>query len=175
MNNNHELDAIQVSLKSLRVEYEKYLNGANDLPPFELQGGVREEIRRVRSSLRSAADRFRFSTLESQFNTYSEMFNRRVRAREEGRELKHFSRVDDRKLDPKKGIRVNGSVGTTAASVLYQGLYTAANTKVDLESFRRYLDRQAALIRERTGCVEVQFRLAEENGAAKLKAKPVHN
>ena len=70
---------------------------------------------------------------------------------------------------------MNGNVGTTAASVLYQGLYTAANTKVDLESFRKYLDRQATRIRERTGCVEVQFRLTEENGAAKLKAKPVHN
>ena len=45
--------------------------------------------------------------------------------------------------------------------------------KFDLDSFEKYLARQIAALREKTGCDQVQFRLAEEEGKLKLKARPV--
>jgi len=45
--------------------------------------------------------------------------------------------------------------------------------RFDLASFGSYLERQAAAIRVKTGCEEVQFRLAAEDGKLKLKARPL--
>ena len=44
---------------------------------------------------------------------------------------------------------------------------------MDLDAFATYLARQQQLIRDRTGCDQVSFRIVEENGKKKLKAKPV--
>ena len=44
---------------------------------------------------------------------------------------------------------------------------------MDLGRFRAYLDRQAEVIRKKTGCAEIQFRIAVEEGKMKLKAKPL--
>ena len=48
-----------------------------------------------------------------------------------------------------------------------------AAAKLDLESFRSYLARQIEEIRAKTGAEQVQFRLTEEQGKVKLKARPV--
>ena len=42
-----------------------------------------------------------------------------------------------------------------------------------IDSFQTYLRRQTEAIRQKTGCDEVQFRVAEEDGKLKLKARPV--
>ena len=43
----------------------------------------------------------------------------------------------------------------------------------DLGSFRAYLGKQVDAIRQKTGCSDVQFRLALEDGKLKLKARPL--
>jgi hypothetical protein len=49
----------------------------------------------------------------------------------------------------------------------------AEGPRFDLASFGSYLQRQAAAIRAKTGCAEVQFRLAAEDGKLRLKARPL--
>ena len=44
---------------------------------------------------------------------------------------------------------------------------------MDLDRFGAYLERQAEAIRSKTGCREIQFRVAVEDGKMKLKAKPI--
>ncbi|HTQ78540.1 MAG TPA: MXAN_5187 C-terminal domain-containing protein, partial [Thermoanaerobaculia bacterium] len=77
------------------------------------------------------------------------------------------------RYDVQRGILIAGKVDPEAAEALYQGLARSEAPKFDLDSFRTYLERQAAAIRTRTGCEQVQFRLAEEDGKLKLKARPV--
>jgi len=171
---NPELDVIEQNLKTLRIEYEKYFNGANDLPPGALQAQLERMIRLTRTRLRTSIDRFRFSSLEAQFNSYNEMFNRRVRALEEGRTLRpRTAPAPSGAPDISEGVRVSGSIGEADADALYKALYGGGSAKVGPEAFREYLNRQTAKIQERTGCSEVQFRLTEEDGKPKLKAKPL--
>ena len=40
------------------------------------------------------------------------------------------------------------------------------------DSFQSYLKKQASQIRKKTGCEQVRFRIASEDGQLKLKAKP---
>ena len=78
------------------------------------------------------------------------------------------------------GIVVGAEPDPRAVAALYAQV-TAADApgggaegpRFDLASFGSYLQRQAAAIRAKTGCAEVQFRLAAEDGKLRLKARPL--
>jgi hypothetical protein len=178
MRTNTELDSLERAIRALRIEYERYFNGALDLPPVDLQSRLERRIRDLRGNLSTAVDRFRFNSMEASYNSYIEMFNRRVRDVEEGRVKARRNREGAPALDPLDGVTVGENIDSVAAAVLYQGLYAgdaAKSRRVDVDSFRDYLAKQAHLIRQKTGCRQVQFRLASEDGKMKLKAKPLHD
>jgi hypothetical protein len=122
-------------------------------------------------------DSFRLADLEARYNSYNELFNRRLRDIEEGRHKPYHvvAFVERPRYDPRSGIVFGSDVDPEAAEALYHGLASGVSEgpKFDLDSFQTYLKRQAAAIREKTGCNEVQFRVAEEDGKLKLKARPV--
>ena len=86
----------------------------------------------------------------------------------------HAPPPERRRYDPREGITLGGSFDSEAVEALYQGLASGPDApKFDLDSFQTYLDRQATALREKTGCSQVQFRLAAEDGKIKLKARPI--
>lgn len=171
------LDQLGRGIQQLRIEFERFFNGALTVPPEELRNRILVQLRQLRNTnLTAAVDNFRLGDLEARFNTYNELFNRRLREREEGR---HAGRVaaapEAPRFDVLSGIVVADAVEPAAAEALYAGLAkgSAEAPRFDLDSFQTYIERQAAAIRARTGCAQVQFRLAEEDGKLKLKARPV--
>jgi hypothetical protein len=172
------LDHLSREIQQLRVDFERFFNGALPFPPEELRGRVLAQIRNLRSQKgASAVDAFRLGDLEARFNSYNELFNRRVRDQEEGRQpvARQAPPPAPRRYDPAQGIVFGDRVDPEAAEALYQGLVTAPGEapRFDLDSFQTYLARQVTAIREKTGCAQVQFRLANEEGKVKLKARPV--
>jgi hypothetical protein len=173
------LDQLGRDIQQLRVDFERFFNGALPFPPEELRGRVQAQIRNLRgmSSSAGAVDNFRLSDLEARFNSYNELFNRRLRDAEEGRHLaaRPAPPPATRGYDPAQGIVFGDRVDPRAAEALYQGLASSPGEapRFDLDSFQTYLARQVTAIREKTGCAEVQFRLATEDGKIKLKARPV--
>jgi hypothetical protein len=173
------LDQLNRDVQQLRVDFERFFNGALPFPPEELRGRVQAQIRGLRgmSNGATAVDTFRLNDLEARFNSYGELFNRRLRDIEEGRHppVRHAPPPAPRRYDPAQGIVFGDRVDPDAAEALYQGLISAPGDtpRFDLDSFQTYLTRQVAAIREKTGCAEVQFRLASEDGKVKLKARPV--
>jgi hypothetical protein len=173
------LDQLGRDVQQLRVDFERFFNGALPVPPEELRGRVQAQIRQLRgmSNLATAVDTFRLGDMEARFNSYNELFNRRVRDAEEGRHAaaRQAPPPAPRRYDPAQGITFGDRVDPEAAEALYQGLAAAPGDapRFDLDSFQTYLARQVTAIREKTGCAEVQFRLATEDGKVKLKARPV--
>ena len=170
------LDRLARDVKQLQVDFERFFSGALPFLPEELRGSIQAQLRHLRgANLTAAADNFRLGDLEARFNTYNELFNRRLREREEGRRAaRPAPPAAERRFDPRQGIVVAGAVEPEAAAALYQGLATGGEApRFDLGTFQSYLDRQVAAIRGKTGCAEVQFRLAEEDGKLKLKARPI--
>jgi hypothetical protein len=169
------LDQLGRDLKQLQVDYERFFNGALPFPPEELRTRIQGQLRQLRNlNLTAAVDNFRMADLEARYNTYNELWNRRVRDLEEGRHARPQTAAPETpRYDVERGILVAGPVAPEAAEALYQGLARSEAPKFDLDSFRAYLERQAAAIRTRTGCGQVQFRLAAEDGKMKLKARPV--
>jgi hypothetical protein len=172
------LDQLDRDIQRLRVDFERFFNGALPFPPDEQRARVQAQIRNLRgTSMLSAVDSFRLGDLEARFTSYNELFNRRVRDLEEGRHAAHrpAPAPEAKRFDPEKGIVFGDRVDPEAAEALYQGLASSPGDapRFDLDSFQTYLTRQVAAIREKTGCSQVQFRLAAEDGKVKLKARPV--
>jgi len=171
------LDQLGVDIRKLQIDFERFFNGGLHLPPEELRTRIQNQIRALRHlTITTSVDNFRLGDLEARFNSYNELFNRRVRDREEGRHAALARPVvaERPRYDPEAGIVFGASVDPAAVEALYQGLAgRGEGPKFDLDSFQTYLARQAAALREKTGCNEVQFRLANEDGKLKLKARPV--
>jgi hypothetical protein len=143
-----------------------------------LRREVEDGLRRLRNlNMRRSVDRFRYSTLEAQFNSYSEMFQRRVRAREEGRAPVRPPPIPASpapSYDVEAGVAIGPTPQSDAVEALFAGLRARSpGTTMDLDAFRAYLVKQVGQIRDRTGCTNVQFRLVREDGKVKLKAKPI--
>jgi hypothetical protein len=172
------LDQLNLEIRKLQIEYEKFFNGGLPTPPEELRNRIQAQIRHLRTlKVTSTMDNYRLGDVEARFNSYNELFNRRLRDREEGRRpgAVHAAPAERRRYDPRAGITFGGSFDPEAVEALYQGLASRPGDgpKFDLDSFEKYLARQVGALREKTGCDQVQFRLAEEDGKLKLKARPV--
>jgi len=170
------LDQLQRDIRQLQIDFERFFNGGLPLPPEELRNRIQVQLRNLRNtSITAAVENFRLNDLEARYNSYNEMFNRRLRDVEEGRSHKVVAFVEKPRFDPRGGIVFGSEIDSAAAEALYQGLAAgpADGPRFDLDSFQTYLRRQTEAIRQKTGCSEVQFRVAEEDGKLKLKARPV--
>ena len=170
------LARLSALIEEFRIEAERYFNGALAIPPEDKRVKVQHALRDLRSmSIRSAADQFRMSGLEARFNLLSESFLRRLREREEGRGPQRPREAGEAgsRYDVEQGVVLGGGGDPQAVEALFAGLARkGAASRLDLETFRGYIARQVEEIRARTGAEQVQFRLTEEDGRVKLKAKP---
>ena len=172
------LDQLGRDIQQLRVDNERFFSGALPVPPEELRSRVQAQIRNLRGqNLLTAVDSFRLGDLEARFSSYNELYNRRLRDAEEGRHPagRQAPPPAPQRYDPEKGVVFSERVDPEGVEALYQGLAATPGDapRFDLDSFQTYLTRQVAAIREKTGCSQVQFRLATEDGKVKLKARPV--
>ena len=178
MANDDTLERIDRGIQTLRIEFERFFAGGTRVPPEDLRQKLALDLRNLRNSnITSAADNFRLSTLEARFNTYNELFNRRLREREEGRTAAAMAAREPEvpRFDASAGITLGTSAPLEAVEALFDSMYrNATNRKVDLDSFRNYLTQQVDGIRQKTGCEEVQFRITMEDGKPRLKAKPIN-
>jgi hypothetical protein len=170
------LDGLSVDIEQLKLQFDRFFNGAAAIPPEDLRQRVAVALRDLRNvSLKSSADRFRLSSLEARFNSFNELFNRRLREREEGAVGRPAALLAEsrREFDAAAGIVLDPGLEPDAVSALHAGLFHNQRGGSDLETFRGYLAKQLDLVREKTGATSVQFRVALEDGKLKLKAKPV--
>lgn len=81
-----DLQKLKVDMDQLEVEYQLFFTGQRKRPPNALRSGVEGLVRRLdRAAIPGSGDRFRFSTLQHRFRTFANLWDRGVRAREEGR------------------------------------------------------------------------------------------
>ena len=81
-----ELQILEVELRKLEGEYNMYFAGRLPRPPWETRSRVEGLVKKLdRSYIQNYGDRFRFSTLQSRFSAFIDLWDRGLRAREEGR------------------------------------------------------------------------------------------
>jgi hypothetical protein len=107
------------------------------------------------------------------------MFQRRLRHREIGNEGSSRPQPAAEApaapaLDPLGGIVVRERIPAEVAEALHRELCRGRSRlgNVDATTLLGFLERQASDLRARTGCTGVRFRLVEEDGELRLKARP---
>ncbi len=81
-----DLLLLEGELRRLEAEYNMFFAGRLPKPPWETRSRVEAMMKRLdRMRIANYGDRFRFGTLQARFSTFAELWDRGLRAREEGR------------------------------------------------------------------------------------------
>jgi hypothetical protein len=92
---NDDLNDIEKGIRQIQVEWEKFFSGLERKPPNDLKTRLERLIRSYAGTeIRNATDRFRYQTLTARYNTFNELWNKRLRAKEEGRALGFHGRFE---------------------------------------------------------------------------------
>jgi hypothetical protein len=193
-----DLDQLESFLRQLQIEWEKFFAGIDKKPPMELKARVEALVRRYAyAEIRNNGDRFRYQSLTSRYNTFAELWAKRLRALEEGRPAGlHGTRVPlapPPPPAPPAPAPAAAAAARTAANEyrvrhpekdaaavrdLYQQFVEARRTAgetgaVKFESFQKLITQQASRILTEKGAKAVDFRLETKDGKVSLKARPV--
>jgi hypothetical protein len=81
-----DLELLEAELKRLEAEYNMFFAGRLPRPPWETRGRVTAMVRRLDNTrIPNTGGKFRFNSLQSRFQTFSDLWDRGLKAREEGR------------------------------------------------------------------------------------------
>jgi hypothetical protein len=192
-----DLERLDVALRQLQVKWELFFNGAEKKPPSDLQTQVEALVRRyANAEIRNNGERFRYQGLSARFSTFNELWQKRLRAREEGKVFgQHGLRAE--RLPPPAApppaapppaapaaaaageIRVGDpSRDGAAVRALYERFVAERRRAGEgqtpaFESFRDLIGKQTARIRAEKGALAVDFRLETKDGKVSLKARIV--
>lgn len=83
---DREIQVLETELKQLEAEYNMYFAGRLPRPPWETRSRVEGMTRRLdQRHIANYGQRFRFTTLQTRIARFIDLWDRALRAREEGR------------------------------------------------------------------------------------------
>lgn len=189
-----DLEALEKTIRQLQIEWEKFFGGVEKKPPVDLRTRVENLLRKHDvSDIRNNTERFRFMNLTARYNTFNELWNKRLRAIEEGRPVGLHGKAalaamaaapppPDR-LAPQPARFGEVRVGSAepdahAVQALFERFLEARQQvgekgSVKFESFQKLISQQTTRILTEKGATAVDFRLETKDGKVSLKAKPV--
>jgi hypothetical protein len=166
-------------VKQLKLDYERYFLGTRPREPV-LQ---RSEVDRLvviysNTAIQNTALRFKFNSICSRYQALKRQWTETLRKIEQGTYERHRFKADlhERTRLASAQAESVGSEPSAAEPDLFSEYRDArlacgqAVQNLSPEKFERLLEKQRAALRERYGDAEFRFRVAVEQGKAKLKA-----
>jgi hypothetical protein len=177
-----DLDLLDKSIASLKLDYERFFSGDLKVPPLPARRSVEQVLRRVGNvSLDKAEERFRLQALQGRFTALSELWEKRLVAKEEGRGR---IRPQIRVRPVERPAPAPSSDAGAAASVKGLGRgdlrslfdrYCAARaalgedaSRLRYDRFEELVKKQAAEIRRATGATRLAFDVQTREGKVRL-------
>jgi hypothetical protein len=178
-----DLTRLEAELKRLEAEYNMFFSGRLPKPPWETRTRVEGLVKRYdRAYIQNTGDRFRFSTLQSRFAAFVDLWDRGMRAREEGRPGPFTHKPIAKEL-PQKGpedriLRVAAFKDPVQEidklTELYESLGEARRAvgeeNVPFHKFAELVKGQVSKLRQ-TDNAEVAFRVAVKDGKVSFTAR----
>ena len=189
-----EMTKLEAELKRLEAEYNMFFAGRLPRLPWETRARVDALVKQYdRMTLRNTAQKFRFATLQSRYMAFCDLWERSLKAREEGRPVRRTrggaaaeppppptrpTRAD-RDMPADTGPRV---VAVASIRDPAKDADRLKNLYAELSSARKQageqplpFDRFAQVVRAQVtklgGAGEVSFRVTVEGGKVTLAAK----
>jgi hypothetical protein len=83
---DQEMQRLEGEIKRLEAEYNMFFAGRLPRLPWETRKRVEALVKHYdRMQLRNTADRFRFGTLQARYSSFCDLWEKAIKAREEGR------------------------------------------------------------------------------------------
>ena len=178
-----DLTRLEGELKQLEAEYNMFFSGRLPKPPWETRARVEALVKQYdRAYIPNTGDRFRFSTLQSRFATFIDLWDRGQRAREEGRPGP-FMHQRPAKESEKKGagdriVHVSAFRDPVREidklTELYESLAEARReVGEDAPPFHKFADLVKSQVNKlrQGGSPEVAFRVAVKDGKVSFTAR----
>ena len=81
-----DLQRLEAEMKRLEAEYNMFFSGRLPKPPWETRARVDAMVKQYdRAYIQNYGDRFRFSTIQSRYSALVDLWDRGLKAKEEGR------------------------------------------------------------------------------------------
>jgi hypothetical protein len=181
---DRDLTRLEADLKRLEAEYNMFFSGRLPKPPWETRSRVEALVKRYdRGYIQNTGDRFRFSTLQSRFAAFIDLWDRGMRAREEGRPGPFPQKKSVENEQPQKGpedriLRVAAFKDPLQEieklTELYESLGEARRAigeeNVPFHKFADLVKGQVSKLRQ-TDNAEVAFRVAVKDGKVSFTAR----
>jgi hypothetical protein len=178
-----DLQRLEVALKQLEAEYNMYFSGRLPKPPWETRSRVEALVKQYdQAYIPNYGDRFRFTTLQSRFAAFVDLWDRGLRAREEGRagpfSQKAAAKAPERARVEDKVVHVTALRDPVREKDKLQQLYeslaearrAAGEDPVPFHKFADLVKGQVEKLAP-TGKREVVFRVAMKGGKVSLTAR----
>jgi hypothetical protein len=199
---NEDLDRIEQSIRRLQIEWDKFFGGIERKPPTDLKSRLEALLRtHANVEIRNNAERFRYQSLSARYTTLSELWNKRLKAKEEGKAFGvHGLRAEalpppppPPAVEPMKPavaaaaaraaqhteVRIQSpDRDQEALKALYQRFLaerqrSGETAPVKYDSFQKLIGQQTQRLLSEKGGQAVDFRLETKDGKVSLKAKVV--
>ena len=179
----HDLHRLEAEIKRLEAEYNMFFSGRLPKPPWETRSRVEALIKHYdRAPIQNYADRFRFSTIQARFSALVDLWDRGLRAREEGRAGPFASKRIDKPIEterPKDRVFAVATFRDPAHEMeRLEGLYSSlveARRELGEETipFNRFADLVRTQVNKlrQTEASEVAFRVAVKDGKVSFTAR----
>jgi hypothetical protein len=178
------LQRLEAVLKKLEAEYNMYFAGRLPKPPWETRAQVEAIVKQYdRAYIQNYGDRFRFVTLQSRYATLVDLWDRGMRAREEGRpgpfSHQRPAQTAGQAKPPEDRILCVAAFSDPLREIeklqeLYESLAEArretGNEPVPFHKFADLVKNQVAKLRD-GGSPEVAFRVAVKGGKVSFTAR----
>jgi hypothetical protein len=177
-----DLDILEKSITALKLDYERFFSGDVKVPPLPARKSVEQVLRRIGNApVEKVAERFRLQAIQSRFTTLSELWEKRLLAREEGRgpvRLAARPRPVEPVASPSAGdasspgsVKGSGRADLRSLFDRYCAARVAAgedSSRLRYDRFEELVKKQAAEIRKVTGATRLAFDVQTRDGKVRL-------
>ena len=190
MDVDQELTILEDSIRRLKIEYEIFFNGGAKRLPYDLRWRVEALIKKYSDAGKMRfAQRFRHNTLSAKFQSYSDLWRRMVKSKEEGRPA----------FATRPAVEAETSLETPAQTTgdrmicqlvcsdpeteegklenLFKSLVEAKREcgekpeTLQFQNFKRFLVEKTSKLKDQFKCESVCYVISVEAGKVKLTAK----
>ena len=178
---DEQLATLEDNLRRLKIEYDIYFNGGSSRPPNDTLWRVDTLVKRLGDTPQmNFAQRFRYNGFAARYALYNQMWQQRVRSREEGPRKTAAALREEQKKAPAFQIQwKDPAAEPDKVNKLFSALVEAKRKlgenadNLAEDAFKRFVQQKTDQLKRDFKCAQVEYVVEVENGQVRLRAKGV--
>lgn len=178
---DEQISQLEDNLRRLKIEYDIYFNGASPRPPSDTHWRVDTVVKRLSDTPQmNFGQRFRFTALAQRYALFNQMWQQRIRSKEEGPRRTAAELREEQKKVPAFQVQWKDPASEPdKVDKLYEALVAAKRKlgenadSIAQDAFKRFVQQKTDQLKRDFRCQQVEYVVEVEDGQVKLRAKGV--